>query len=317
MSVQENNAGRGRIAILGAGAIGQVYAGLLTSAGGGTVALVTRRKEAADRLRAQATIRRPDGSSLRPALDVRLADEAGIGEPFDLVIVAVSAYDTPVAAKLANQLLSPQGMCLTVQNGVGNYASLVQVLGEQRVALGATSFVVHLEAPDSVHIDGAGVTWVPELPARFGWLQEWLAAAGLNPKLVADPLELMWRKAAIATNGYVSLALAAPIGRVVKSASGRDLARLATLEIAGVARAAGVELSDEDVCKTLQAAWDSCSEDARSSLYSDYLAGRRTELDERLGLILQRAGELQVSVPVLQGLYLLSRARLEIDGRPV
>ena len=58
------------------------------------------------------------------------------------------------------------------------------------------------------------------------------------------------------------------------------------LEITEDAAATGVMLSPDDAVTALEAAWVSCGESVRSSLYSDYLAGRRTELDERLGSIL-------------------------------
>lgn len=306
----------GRVAVLGGGAIGQLYAGMLASVAPGKVTLITRRPEAQARIRAGLTISRPDGTILRPAgLEVRLAQE-GRGEPgFDLVLVAVSACDTAAMAPLAARLLSAEGVCLTLQNGLNNQAALAQAAGARRVALGATSFVVHMEGVADVRLDGLGVTWIPVLPERLAWLHGWLAAAALNPKRVDNPLQLLWRKAAIGTNGYVSLVLGAPIGRVVRTASGRELAKLASLEVTKVACAAGIGLSEQDVVATLQVAWASCSEDARSSLYSDYLAGRRTELEERLGAILERARELGVPVPTLRGLYLLARARLEL-GRP-
>lgn len=306
----------GRVAVLGGGAIGQLYAGMLANIAPGKVTLITRRPDAQACIRAGLSITRPDGTTLRPAgLDVRLAQESKDEPGFDLVLVAVSAYDSAAVAPLAARLLHAQGVCLTLQNGLDNQAALAQAAGAERAALGATSFVVHLEGVADVRVDGLGVTWIPALPERFAWLHGWLAAAALNPQRVDNPLELLWRKAAIATNGYVSLILGAPIGRVVRTPSGREIAKLASIEVTRVACAAGIALSEQDVVATLEAAWASCSEGARSSLYSDYLMGRRTELEERLGAILVRARELGVPVPTLQGLYLLSRARLELDRR--
>ncbi len=308
--------GYGRIAILGGGAIGQLYAGLLARAAPERVTLITRRAEARDRLGQRLVIKQPQQEPLTiEGLDARLPDEATEGY-YDVALIAVSAYDTAAIAPLVARILRPDGLCITVQNGINNEAALAGGAGGRSVLVGATSFVVHLEDVASVSLDGRGVTWLPALPAAFNWIHEWFGAAGLNPKSVDNPQELLWRKTAIATNGYVSLILGFPIGRVVRSASGREIAKRAALEIVSVAQAQGVRLRDDDIVATLEAAWASCSEDARSSLYSDYLAGRRTELDERLGSVLDRAAGSAVPVPTLQALYLLSKARLEVEKKP-
>ena len=300
----------GQVVIIGAGAIGLLYAGALARVHPDRVTLITRREELKSVLARGATLSWPDGPASRsPRLDVRLPHECPPGEA-DVAFVAMAAYDSAEAGRLAQKLLRPDGLCITLQNGLDNQAALAASLGEARALQGATSFPVHVSVPGEVSINSRGGTWLPTLPAAFDWLAPWLAGAGLNPSTVTDPVALGWRKTAIATNGYIALLLASPMGLALATDAARRVAEKACLEILAIAHACDVMLDRDDVLKTLRAAWNNSSPNARSSLYNDYLAGRRTELEERLGSLIERGQAEQVPVTTLEMLYLLSQARL-------
>ena len=300
----------GKVAVIGAGAIGLLYAGALARVHPDRVMLITRRDGLKLVLAHNITLAWPDGPVCHHAgLDVRLPGECVAGEA-DVAFVAMAAYDSAEAGRLAQKLLKPDGLCITLQNGLDNQAVLAQLLGEARAMQGATSFPVHVPVPGEVSINSRGGTWLPMLPAAFDWLTPWLAEAGLNPSTVADPVALGWRKTAIATNGYLALILASPMGLAMKTDAARSVAEQACLEILAIAHASGVKLDRDDVLKALRAAWNNSNPNARSSLYNDYIAGRRTELDERLGSVIERGKARKVPVPTLEMLYLLSQARL-------
>ena len=300
----------GRIAVIGAGAIGLLYAGALARVHADRVMLVTRREGAKQALQHGVTLTWPDGPPSRvERLDVRVPHECAAGQT-DVVLVAVAAYDSAEAGKLAGTLLKPEGICITLQNGLDNQAALAQTLGDMRALQGATSFPVHLTSPANVNVNSRGATWLPPCPEPYAWLSPWLGDAGLNPQGSDDPVALGWRKTAIAINGYLSLILASPMGQAMRSEDSRAVAKKACLEIIDIAKASGVKLDRDAVLRALGAAWNQSGAGARSSLYNDYIAGRRTELDERLGAVIARADALAVAVPTLEVLYLLSRARL-------
>lgn len=300
----------GRIVVIGAGAIGLLYAGALARLHPDRVTLITRRESLKSVLARGVTLAWPDEPAWHiQGLDARLPHECPAGAA-DAAFVAMAAYDSAEAGRLAQKLLKPDGLCITLQNGLDNQAALAKSLGEARALQGATSFPVHVAVPGEVSINSRGGTWLPPLPAAFGWLTPWLAEAGLNPSTVADPVALGWRKTAIATNGYLALILASPMGLALKTDAARSVAEKACLEILAIARASGAMLDRDDVLKALRAAWNNSSPNARSSLYNDYIAGRRTELDERLGSVIERGRAKQVPVPTLEVLYLLSQARL-------
>ena len=214
----------GKVAVIGAGAIGLLYAGALARVHPDRVMLITRRDGLKLVLAHNITLAWPDGPVCHHAgLDVRLPGECVAGEA-DVAFVAMAAYDSAEAGRLAQKLLKPDGLCITLQNGLDNQAVLAQLLGEARAMQGATSFPVHVPVPGEVSINSRGGTWLPMLPAAFDWLTPWLAEAGLNPSTVADPVALGWRKTAIATNGYLALILAGPMGLAMKTDAARSVA---------------------------------------------------------------------------------------------
>lgn len=304
----------GKVVVIGAGAIGLLYAAALARLHPDRVCLITRRESLKSVLARGVMMAWPDGPATQvQGLEVRLPQQSSAGDA-DLAFVAMAAYDSAEAGRLAQKLLKPEGLCITLQNGLDNQAALAASVGESRALQGATSFPVHVmtsgDGAVSVSINSRGGTWLPSLPATFDWLAPWLAKAGLNPSTVADPVALGWRKTAIATNGYLALILASPMGQALKTDSARNVAEKACLEILAIAHASGVNLDRDDVLNALRSAWNNSSPNARSSLYNDYLAGRRTELDERLGSVIARGHAKQVPVPTLEMLYLLSKARL-------
>lgn len=297
--------------MVGAGAVGILYAAQLAASTPGSVALLTRRDEARAHLRDGVRVT----SAGRPpvvATPTIMGPDLAADAPFDLAILAVPAYDTASVASLVDGVLSGAGTCVSVQNGLDNAPILREVLGPERVVQGATSFAVHLAAPGHTSVDGVGATWLPPLAPGLTWFEQRLAVAGLNPQPVDDPERLAWTKTAIGVNGFICLVLNAPLGSTLGCQAARDLALRAAMEIVDVAESCGRPLDRRDIRRRLERSWGEMGPDARSSLYSGLAAGRRTEIDERLGAVLRRAATSSVDVPTLSALYELAKTRLHV-----
>ena len=63
----------------------------------------------------------------------------------DVAVVCVKTLGTPWAADVAHRILSRDGVVLTIQNGLGNYETLVAAVGEGRVAVGVIYVGARLE----------------------------------------------------------------------------------------------------------------------------------------------------------------------------
>ena len=124
-----------RVAVVGAGAMGSVLGAAFAAAGTPTV-LVDRRADhvaaiAADGLRVSGV---PGARHVRP----EAATAADGLAPADLVVVLTGSASTRAAAETARALLAPDGVALTLQNGIGNAEILEEVIRDHPVVVGST-----------------------------------------------------------------------------------------------------------------------------------------------------------------------------------
>ncbi|HEV8098149.1 MAG TPA: 2-dehydropantoate 2-reductase N-terminal domain-containing protein, partial [Gaiellaceae bacterium] len=141
-----------KIAVVGAGAMGSVYAGLLGSAGN-EVWAVDLWQEHVDAIRERGL--RVEGASGDRVVPVKATtDAAEVGEA-ELVILATKAMDVEAAAEAARPLVGPDTMVLSIQNGLGGPDAAAAVLGDDRVAVGVVGgFGASVVAPGHVHHHG-------------------------------------------------------------------------------------------------------------------------------------------------------------------
>jgi 2-dehydropantoate 2-reductase len=171
-----------KIAVVGAGAMGSVYAGLLADAGN-EVWAVDRRRDHVEAIRERGL--RVEGASGDRVVRVRATtDPAEVGEA-ELVVVATKAMDVRAACESARALAGSGTLVLSIQNGLGGPDPAAAVFGEDRVAVGvAGGFGASVVAPGHVHHHGLELVRLGERkgPAtpRIEAVAEVWRAAGFN-----------------------------------------------------------------------------------------------------------------------------------------
>ena len=137
-----------KIAIIGCGAMGSIYAAKLADAGN-DVAVIDSYQPGIEAI-AQHGLR-----VTGPGYDhtVRLrASTVAPAEPMDLIVLAVKAADVTTAARQAVPMLGEDTPVLTIQNGLGSADTVAGIVGDQRVAVGiASGFGAARVAPGHVH----------------------------------------------------------------------------------------------------------------------------------------------------------------------
>jgi 2-dehydropantoate 2-reductase len=269
-----------RVAVVGAGAIGSTYAWFLARAGHAVAVADVREDHLEVIARDGLVAELPEGEE-----SVRVATTAG---PADLVIVATKSFATRAAAETARGLLDDETLLATVQNGVGNVATIASVVGPARVLPGSTTVAAEQGGPGRVRIGAATAAGrsltvlgppagVPELLPRVERLCEELTAAGLPAQAVLDGETAVWRKLAFAGSmAPISAVLGLTVAETVAHA--RPLVETAIEEIVAVARACGADL---DAAETRAAAFATfeLTGPHRASMAVDVAEGRRTEID--------------------------------------
>src|SRR5262245_26686396 len=114
-----------RVCVIGAGAMGGIFGGLLARVGH-EVTLVDTRKEHVDAINAKGL--RLDGVKGDLTVLTRAATEPPPGLVADVVVILTDANNTVHAAATAGKVLGRDGFAITFQNGIGNVETLVEAL---------------------------------------------------------------------------------------------------------------------------------------------------------------------------------------------
>lgn len=231
--------------------------------------------------------------------------EACAGALFALVLV--KSWQTDRVARQLRRCLAPDGVALTLQNGLGNYEQLCQALGADRVALGVTTTGATSLKPGVVRLGGVGPTYLAP-HSRLEPLAELLRRAGFAVETVEDLSGLVWGKLAVnaGINALTAL-LGVPNGELLERSDARAVMHAAAEETAAVATALGVRLPyDDPASQVADVARRTASN--RSSMLQDVSRGAPTEVDAINGAVVQQGERLGVPTPVNWTLWRLIRA---------
>lgn len=289
-----------RAAILGAGAMGCLYGGMLAEAGH-EVVLIDVWREHVEALNASGLeIEEPD--RVRHVENVRAVTHPSEAGAVDLVIVFVKATLTEQAMREALCLVGERTMVLTLQNGLGNVEKLNSVTGASHVVAGTTGHGSTLLGPGRIRHAGAGETVIGEQDGarseRIVALASAFGDAGIVTKISENVMGLIWTKL-IVNVGINALTAVTGLrnGQLVEYPETEALMRAAIGEACAVARAKGIRFEVADPFEHTRSIAGKTAEN-RSSMLQDVLAKRRTEISVINGAVVEEGERLGVAVPV-------------------
>jgi 2-dehydropantoate 2-reductase len=298
-----------RIGVVGPGALGCLFAGLLALAGH-DVRLLGRRSEQAKAIDRDGVLVERDGEVRRAAVRAG-TDPAALG-PVELAIVLVKATDTVAAAPSLPALLSSDAPAISLQNGLGNLDALTAVLGPARVLGGVSSQGATMLGVGHVRHAGFGPTSLAEAAGgpseRAERIAAMLNAAGLTARAHPDPAPLIWGKliANAAINPLGAL-LNCQNGQTVERPSAHRLFDELASEAGAVAAALRVALPFKDPVAHAESV-ARMTYGNRNSMLQDVENHRRTEIDAINGAVARLGGEHGVPTPANQTVATLIRA---------
>jgi 2-dehydropantoate 2-reductase len=236
----------GKIAVVGSGAVGAYYGGMLAH-GDHDVHFLMRSDAAAVRERG-LTIK-TGGKTINFNADVH-EHTADIG-PCDLVLIALKATANSALDSLIPPLLGPNTTLVTLQNGLGNEEYLAQRWDADRV-MGALCFVcLNRTAPGEItHFDHGSISigeYQRPIGPRAQALVDAFMHAGIEAKAVDALLTERWRKLVwnIPFNGLSIAANGATVADVLADNELRKLARDLMSEVLDAAGRLGHPITDE------------------------------------------------------------------------
>ena len=315
---------RTEFAILGAGAIGSILGAHLARAGHAVTMLVRERR---------AAQLRDDGLQIKGLAEfstpVAVLTDASALRGADVLIVAMKTNGTAEALEPLRK--SDIGVAFSIQNGMWKDEALANVFGAQRV-LGCLANTSGELLPSGEVLFTRNVNiYLGELPtgssARAERIVQTIDAAGVRSTAVPDVLSREWTKF-VAWAGLMLMSITTRVATwryLTDPACALVLVRVVR-EVAAIARAAGVPLTNEDTLLPLQGILEGSDEAAvaavraagrdfqknapnhRMSSHQDLEAGRPLEIEGTLGHAVRQARQLQQPVPLLDSLYHLALA---------
>ena len=288
-----------KIAVVGTGAMGSVYAGLLAAAGNEVWAIDTWR-EHIDAIRTRGL--RVEGASGDRTVRLDATADASEPGPCDLVIIATKAHGVESAAASIEPLLGSDTLVLTIQNGLGAAERICRHLPPDNVLLGvAGGFGASIRGPGHAHHNGMEHIRLGELGGGITERLERIGRvwrdAGFNVRCFDDIHQLVWEKFVcnVTFSGSCTI-FECTIGGVIENEQAWKVASNCAAEAYAAGVAKGVHFSfDDPVAHVRQ--FGAKIPNSRPSMLQDYLAKRASEIDSINAMVPVVAREVGTAAP--------------------
>jgi 2-dehydropantoate 2-reductase len=286
-----------KVAVMGAGAVGCYFGGMLARAGHEVVLIARpRHVEAIER----------DGLRMETRMfdeHVRLAassDPAAV-RGAQLVLFCVKSTDTESAGALIRPQLPAGALVLCLQNGVDNADRLRAVLPQHAVAAAVVYVATEMAGPGHLKHHGRG-DLVIEPSSLSDTVAQALITAGVPTEISGNVRGALWAKLILnCAYNAVSAIAQLPYGKTVQGVGVTDVMRDVVAECLAVAKAEGVQVAGD-----VHAAVDKLAgsmPNQYASTAQDLARGKPTEIDYLNGLIVRRGEALGVAVPANRVLW--------------
>ncbi|HEY6391087.1 MAG TPA: 2-dehydropantoate 2-reductase [Bryobacteraceae bacterium] len=287
-----------QVAVIGAGAVGCYYGGLLLRAGHDVTFI--GRPAHVDAINAHGLLL--DTQFFRGYLPAKAATDATSLASPDLVLFCVKSADTEEAGRSLAGCLRPETSVLSLQNGVDNPQRLRGVTGHAVIPV-VVYVGSEMAGPGHVRHHGGGNIAIGAAPASEA-LAQMLDAAGIRTTIADDIEVTQWSK--LVTNcafNALSAVAGIPYGPMLEVEGTRDVVASAVQEAVMVARASGVSMPEDILEQILKI--PAAMPNQMSSTAQDVARGKPSEIDFLNGYVVRKGAELGVPTPTNQALQVM------------
>ena len=233
--------------------------------------------------------------------------------PVDLILVLVKSWQTERVVSQIKDKLKPEGICLTLQNGLGNLQILRRIFPPQKVLAGTTMLGAELIAPAEVKINFIGRMQMEEHPAD-GWILPIFRESGFEIQTNPELESVLWGKLLInAIVNPLTAIFQQRNGILLSSTESRALMDAMIDEILLLVQKKNIALPYADAHRQVRLAVEQTTENL-SSMAQDWKRNAPTEIDNITGAILNEAQTYQIEMPVNKTIYQLIKAGLAVKN---
>jgi 2-dehydropantoate 2-reductase len=293
-----------KVAVVGAGAVGGYFGGLLARAGAPVIFI--GRPAFVEAIKQNGLFL--DTVQFQERVKVEASTDLAAARGAEIVLFCVKTTDTAETARELAKVLAPNAIIVSMQNGVDN-AEQIEAASGLKALPAAVYVAASVPAPGTVkHVGRGDLVLGPQ-----NGITERVAAVFTRaniPCRISENLtgelwtKLVWNCAlnAMSALGKVTY------GEIISSADAKQLLETTVYEVLAVAKAAGIKPAGfEDPKAALVGGYKIAEQMAatRSSTAQDMMRGKKTEIDSLNGFIVRRGKELNIPVPVNHALCTL------------
>ena len=295
-----------KIAIMGAGAVGCYYGGMLARAGHDVVLI--GRPHHVDAIRRQGLL--IETRAFQEYVPVQAGCEAAAVAGAEIVLCCVKSTDTPDAARAMAPHLASDAVLLSLQNGVDNCARL-QAEISQKVAPAVVYVAVEMAGAGHVRHHGRGEL-VVGAPALTDSQRSAFVAAGIPVVISDNVIGALWSKLVLnCAYNALSAITRTPYGVLWQRTDVQQVMRDIVAECLAVVAAERVVLAEDAWAAIVRIAETMPAQ--LSSTAQDLARQRPSEIDHLNGYVVRRGEANGIATPVNRALHALVKV---IESRP-
>jgi len=299
-----------QILVVGAGAMGGLFGGLLAEGGLDVTLLDPWAEHIAEINRHGLRITGVGGDR---RINVKATTEPATISAADIVLFQCKAHANVAAANSVRHLFAGATVAISFQNGLGNEETLAEILGVKSVIGGLTAQAGLIEGPGCVHNYGSLPTTIGEMAGGLSTRCTDIAALftnhGLATAATADIKREIWKKLL----GNVALGAISAVTdlrsvEIMQVPELRDIVFRGADEAAAVAAADGIVLDTAEARSVLMRLVDTTgggTGNSKSSMRDDLVLRRRTEIDTIHGAVARLGRYHGVPTPTIDAMVAL------------
>lgn len=291
-----------KILIVGTGAVGGYFGGLLARSGEDVTFLA--RGEHLKAIQEKGLYIKSINGDFN--VKIKAVEKPSDNDKYDLIIIAVKSYDLSNACNNIKGTVKNDTVLMSLLNGVDSEEIIGSIFGIERV-IGSVAFIGSqiLEAGVISHT-ASGMITIGELDGskskRCEEILNIFESAKIPIKLSENIQKDIWAKMVWNTGFNAITALTGSlVADVLSIPESRKIVEMAMKETVDAADKKGIRLSDDLVEKTISKTLK--AGEIKTSMLQDRENGKAMEIDSINGAIVRLGHEMNISVPVNETLY--------------
>ena len=297
-----------KVAVLGAGAMGCLFGGLMAEKGLDVV-LIDVWKDHVDAINKNGL--KMDGHGGDRFIKIKATTDPSTLKPVDAIIIMCKATALKTALTNAKNIVGDKTMLMSFQNGIGHEAIMQEIAGKNKVLGGTTTQASNIVGPGHIKNHGSLPSWIGEyeggMSDRVSDLAETFTAHNLETIAVADIKKRKWMK-------LFALTAIGPLSSVFdlhhtdlyitnkNQKVSRNLGKQIILETRAVAKADGVDVTEDECLEMFNKIVDS-KQTNKSSMCFDILNKRKTEIEFINGAVAKIGKSHGIKTPMNDLMY--------------